>query len=449
MIATYQIDPVEKAVLGPILFGESIALEMFERITERGFKAEFFTHRSLRAVWKKASQMILDGNFTTEKLISFALNSEDISEDASERSVWIHEVSKSGITVTMQQNALELMERYLKNKTREEISGVKGETSSEILEDLEEKITKLRENNIWNRVDEKQDACELLRKEIDSMQAGTSFLNSSGVQIWDKVFGGLPEAQLIILAGRPGDGKTSLSEQIIDANLRKGTPTLYCQRELSRSRAVGRLAARKADVPWWRFEKRCMKPEEMVRLRMSVNQYEKLPLYLNTAQHCTPQMVAPMIRYNAKHYGVKLVVFDYIQLIDIPKGSERYVAIGELTASMKRAANDTGVTCIGIAQLGRGVEKQKGGKPSLADLRESGNIEQDADIILGLWGGKDRGDDARYSINWSILKNRNGGLGSCEVMFDGPKMEFLGKKEDYKYDAQSEAYKGDYYDSQV
>jgi replicative DNA helicase len=214
---------------------------------------------------------------------------------------------------------------------------------------------------------------------------------------------------------------------MIDETVRADEPVLYVQRELSRSRAIGRLAARKVGIPWNRVELRRMKGDESERLEQSVLQYRnKFPLHLATIGRCNASTIGPLIKLHKKQHGCKLVVVDYIQLIDVPRGVERRVAIGDLMYAMKRAANETGVTVIAIAQLDRGLDKSAD-KPRLADLRESGDIEQNADSVLALWTSMDRNEASRWPVNWSILKNRNGGLGTEEIIFDGPSMSFLGK----------------------
>lgn len=423
------LDPVELAMVGPFFLGDSQAIYSYEQVTQLGFKPSHFATRACAVVWEKIGSMLDDGTFTPERLLSFTLGSIDVASEPSERSVWINEASKAGSSSTMNIHAMEIMERHLRTETEISIASVKGDKGSEMLNDLENKLAELRAKVIVTKRDEKMEACQELRDEINACLDGLKRLRSSFIPVWDQCIGGLPDAQLIIVGGRPGCSKTSLCEQILDASVRNGIPALYIQRELARSRAIGRLACRGANVPWWKVEKRVFSRDEGNRLNQAIEEYESLPLYLDAISTCNGTTIGPTIRYHHKQHGIKLVVLDYVSLIEVPKGEQRWAAIGDLTRAMKRAANDTGATVIGIAQIGRDQEKRNE-KPHLSDLRESGNIEQDADVILALWLQEDNENQSTYPVRWSVLKNRNGGKGSIDVMFDGPRLSFLGEATD-------------------
>lgn len=424
------LDPVEKAIVGPFILGDSDCVSGFEDITQLGFKDSHFNSLSMRTAWRRIGDMINEGAYTPERLLSFLNESEAIGANLQERALWVYHVSKCGTIQHLRIHAMDVMEKHLRQEADIAMSHLQNKKGSgtEVLNDLELKLSELRGKGALVRKDEKLEACEDLKQEIEAMMNGSSLVRSSYVPIWDKCIGGLPDAKLIIISARPGQGKTSISEQLVDNSARAGIPVLYIQRELSHTNAIGRLACRKASVPWWKVEKRKCSTEESNRLLYEIEKYKTLPLYLNCNGIINGSTIGPIIRYHAKQYGIRLVVLDYITLIDIPKGVERWVAIGELTRAMKRAANDTGCTCIGLAQLGRDQEKRKKehSKPTLSDLRESGNIEQDADIVLGLWV-KEESEDSQYPVMWTVLKNRNGAKGTTEVLFDGPKMEFLGE----------------------
>ena len=426
-------DPVELALIGPILFGDELALSKVDELGNLGFESKHFTSQACQIIWDEVKILLNQGVYTLEKLQSFCLNCKAIHYEPVSRSIFLSEAIKTGSSVTMSENALELMERHLRQETEIAIASVSKVDSGSMLDELESKISVLRSKASTTRKDEKLEACRELHEELDLMIQGKKSMKSSHVQVWDQAFGGLPDANLIVISGRPGGCKTSCAEQIIDAAVRLGEPVLYIQRELSRSRAVGRLACRKIQVPWSRYENKTLTREESLKLKAETTTYEKLPLFLAPAKNCNSYTVSPLIRYHAKHHGVKLVVMDYVQLIDVPKGIEKRIAIGDVTRSLKLAANETKATIIAIAQLSRGMEKT-GERPNLSDLKESGDIEQDADVVLAFWLKEDRKDQSRWPVNWSILKNRNGALGTTEVMFDGPSMSFLGVTTKPKYE---------------
>lgn len=427
--STNGTDPVELSMVGPFLLGEDSALFKMVEISNLGFTSDHFQSRACRSIWTKVLSWIEHGVFTREKLLSHCLKSDDIQLDPPSRSMWIAEACEIGSPIHMVENAIELMERKVRRETEEAIQRLPSESkgASELLDALEFKLSELRLKTLGRNEDEKLAACNELHTELEAMIEGKgSPLEQSNVIPWDQCLAGLPKSQLIVLAGRPGGGKTALAEQVIDEALHRHIPVLYIQRELSRSRAVGRLAARKAGIPWSSFELRRLSKQQAVKLNTSVSLYKELPLFLAPIGTCTGASVASMVRYHAKQHGVKIVVLDHLQLIDSPRGVELRHAIGDVTRALKLAANETGVLAIAISQLSR-LQERSEQKPKKSDLNESGRIEQDADVILALWN-KERDDNAiRWPVNWSILKNRNGAEGTVEVIFDGPSMSFLGR----------------------
>lgn len=420
------VSPIELAIVGPIILGEDLALAQIDGLKKMGFGEKNFLSRACRKVWMAACSMIDGASFTRDKLVDVLLDSEELGQTKVERSAWISKTSLHGIAIQMLENAAVLIERDLRQEALESIDSAKtADGTEEIIASLERSIANVRLKMQDRSRDEKADACSELKLELDSMLSGKGTLPQTGVPMWDTVMGGMPPAQLVILAGRPGGGKTSLAEQVIDESLYRGIPTLYIQRELSRTRAIGRLACRRSKVSWSRFELKRINQSEMMELKRNVEAYEKLPLFLEPVQVCTGPTVAATIRDHCRNHDVRLVVLDHIQLIDCPKGMELRHAIGELTRNLKLVANETGATIIAISQLSRFSERH-GDAPKKSDLNESGRIEQDADIILALWTNS-RGDAPRWTVNWSILKNRNGAEGTVPVMFDGPSMSFLGR----------------------
>jgi len=438
-----QMDPVEMAIIGPFLLGDSDALSKFEELSQIGFNESFFTFRALRQIWKQIALSIDCGAFSAEKIVSYILRSEDFGQERAARSMLIYHVTQYGSAINMTEHAAELMERSMRAELSEEISALhtSNGNTAQLLDELENKISRLRQKTVSSKKDEKLQACEELIDELQRADRGEIVIRKSNVEVWDRGFGGLPDAQLIILAGRPGDSKTSLAEQIIDSLVRRGVPVLYIQRELSRTRALGRIACRKANVPWFKVERRITSKDENTRLIAEIEKYKRLPLFLSPVAICNSNTIAPLVRYHAKTNDIKLVVLDYVQLMNPPRGQERWVAIGELTASLKRVANETGVTVLALAQLGRPKKKDDPVKPQLSDLRESGNIEQDADAVVALWRDDEYENQSRYPIHFSILKQRNGARGSVKYNFDGPTMTFLDEYEESEDPSAHKKYK--------
>lgn len=419
------IDPLESALIGPLLLGLDGIEDAVAATEATGLTPEHFTSSACREAWVQARQWMGEGAYTPDKLFEFALKNSAFGLEVVDRSLWIHDVNLRGNHLSMPTNALAIIERHLRHQTQEAIAGASQGTANEILDQVEASLASLRSKALKTHLNEKEEACRDLHEELNSIERGEQ-LTQTGVRVWDTTLRGLPHSQLIVIAGRPGGGKTSLMEEVNDCLVRKGEPVLYIQRELARTRAIGRLACRKARVPWSKVENRTLTKDELGRLREEVSVYEKLPLYLAPISKCNAATLTPLIRLHAKQHGVRLVVLDYLQLIDVPSKTEKRIAIGDVAHALKLAANETKCTIVAISQLDRGLDRTCS-KPTMADLRESGDIEQNADMILALWLKKETEDGAsRWPVNWSMLKNRNGGRGTAEFMFDGPSMSFLG-----------------------
>lgn len=419
------IDPIEAGIVGPIILGLDGFQDAIEKAELVGLKPEHFTLRACREVWVTARKWIAEDCFTPEKLLSKMLSDPIFGDVPVDRSMWISEVSLKGSHHSMESNALALIERSLIQEAKEALAKPSSGSSNEILNEIDAKVAALRQKAVKTNLSEKDEACDELLAELASIQRGES-LPQAGVQAWDMFLRGLPKSQEIVIAGRPGVAKTSLVEDIIDNQVRSGNPVLYIQRELSRSRAIGRIACRKAQVAWSKVESRTVSKEESDRLEKEVKVYKNLPLHLASIGKCNASTLGPLVKLHAKQHGIKLVVLDYLQLIDTPAKTEKRVALGEAAHTLKLAANTTGCTIILLSQLDRGLDRTMA-KPTMADIRESGDIEQNADMILALWMSQERQEgDSKWPVNWSLIKNRNGGLGSAQFMFDGPRMSFGG-----------------------
>lgn len=419
------IDPVELALIGPILMGDEPSLLEVEAVRRLGFLPSHFTSFTCRQIWVTGTKLLDAGSFTQEKLASQCLQDPLFGPTPGERAAWIAEARGMGLFIQMREHASDLMERDLKLQIKAAAQLSDG-TSQELMDGLEARLTAIRAKASFKIVDQKLEGCNDVQSELEAMARGENPMKSSGNKLWDQCIGGLPEACSIILAGRPGSGKTSAAEDLIDLNVTRFDSALYIQGELSRSRAIARLACRQARVPFSAFHYRRLTSDQNARLLRRIEEYKRLPLFLIPCRNINAGNVGAMIRYHAKHHNTKLVVLDYVQLMIPPRGQDMRMAVSELTRALKQAANDTGATVVSLAQLGRTVKV--GMKPTDSDLKESGSIEQDADTILALWLPEERDDNAKfYQVNWSLLKNRNGAHGTVETIFNGETMTFTRK----------------------
>ena len=256
----------------------------------------------------------------------------------------------------------------------------------------------------------------------------------------DMLLAGLHPSDLIVLAARPSLGKTSLALDIArHAAVLQSVPVGIFSLEMSTQQVVDRLIASQARVSLWKlrtgrnFSKN---QEEFVRIREALEQLAKAPIFIDdTVSNTALQMRALARRLQAEH-GLGLIIVDYIQIMQAHVPTESMVQqITEISRSLKGLARELNVPVLALSQLSRAVE-QRGGKPRLSDLRDSGSIEQDADVVMFIHREDRRKEDSARKNQADILvaKHRNGPLGQITLYFNEECVSFTDFSDSGGYD---------------
>ena len=248
-----------------------------------------------------------------------------------------------------------------------------------------------------------------------------------GIGELDKMITGLNKSDLIILGARPGMGKTSFALNIVrNVAMNTGKTVCFFSLEMTRDQLAQRMLSSEAGIKSEKLRTGELTDDEWTRLAQAGDALSKANIYFDETSSITvPEMKAKLRRM--KH--IDLVVVDYLGLMKAAKKTENRVnEVSEITRNLKIMAKDLKVPVIVCAQLSRGTEaKGKSHKPALADLRESGSIEQDADIVLFLYresyydneksDDEDRSDETRAEC--IVAKNRHGEIGTVDLHWDG------------------------------
>lgn len=275
---------------------------------------------------------------------------------------------------------------------------------------------------------------ELLTESIEKLeQAGLSHDHITGVPSGfaelDKITGGWQKTDLIILAARPGMGKTSLALQAgCNAAIRNNAPVAIFSLEMSSLQLMHKQISIETGVPLWKFKKNGLDSEDWSQ----INYYK--PTLHNAPIHWDDTPALNIIEFRAKcrrmkrKYGIKLIIVDYLQLLqgdDQKKPGNREQEIGFISRQLKATAKELDVPVIALSQLSRAVESRPNKRPMLSDLRESGSIEQDADMVMFLY--RDEYYHIEYDANnnstagvaeLTIAKNRHGATDEIVLKFD-------------------------------
>ena len=256
---------------------------------------------------------------------------------------------------------------------------------------------------------------------------------NSGFTDLDAALGGLQRGDLVILAARPSLGKSTLAMNISRNASRHGAVSAVFSLEMSRDQLALRLLCASAEVISHRLRLGLTTDAEEARVMESIGELSDLPIYIDdSAVQTVTQMRSKLRRLNTER-AVDLVVVDYLQLISGSgaRGENRVTELGEITRSLKAIARDMNVPVIAISQLSRAIEQRPDHHPMLSDLRESGSIEQDADVVAFIhredryltqeqW--EQRNPTKPYPENLVqlvIAKNRHGQTSTIDLYFRG------------------------------
>ncbi len=247
----------------------------------------------------------------------------------------------------------------------------------------------------------------------------------TGFTLLDSITSGLNKSDLIIIAARPGMGKTSFAMNIATNVARRAEKEVVTfNLEMSKEQLATRILSTEALVDSHSLRSGRISGEDWVKLATSAGYLSTLPLFIDDTASMTVQQMKAKLR-RTKNLG--LVIIDYLQLMEsTSKSDNRVVVISEITRQLKVMAKELNVPVILLSQLSRGVESRTDKRPMLSDLRESGSIEQDADIVLFLYrDAYYNKESTRQNISECIVaKNRHGETGTVELIWDGQYTRF-------------------------
>lgn len=255
----------------------------------------------------------------------------------------------------------------------------------------------------------------------------TSGLSTGFVDL-DTLFGGLRGGDVIVLAGRPAMGKTTLAVNIAEhVSIEKAKIVLLVSLEMTADQLVERMVASQGRIDATRLRTGELEDEHWARVNLGMTKLTRANIMIDDQSMGTPEGIRTRSRRMKREGGLDLIVVDYIQLMSTPGNSEnRATEVGEISRSMKNLAKELNVPIILLSQLNRGLESRADKRPVMSDLRESGAIEQDADIVAFVYRDEYyHRDSAEKGIAEIIVsKHRNGPTGMAKLIFNGSHNRF-------------------------
>jgi replicative DNA helicase len=307
-----------------------------------------------------------------------------------------------------------------------------GRESREVLSAAEMKVFRIAEQGSRGRADfvplreAMKDAFQLLQERYENQGNVTGL--PSGYQDLDEMTAGFQPSDLIILAARPAMGKTTLALNIAEfAALKTKKAVVVYSMEMSASQLAFRLISSIGRVNATRLRTGQLEDEDWSRVNMAIKMLSDVKIFIDDTPALSPDVLRSKARRIKREHDLGLIVIDYLQLMTVPgTGENRATEISEISRSLKALAKELNVPVIALSQLNRSLETRTDKRPVMADLRESGAIEQDADIIVFIYRDeyyhKDSQDKGLAEV--IIGKQRNGPTGTVKLKFFGEYTRF-------------------------
>lgn len=420
----------EQSVLGAIISQPSVLSDVIELIKPEYFYNE--QHKALYSIMLQMNSMSLPVDIVT---VLNEAEKQHIFESPAEGRRYLAEIgnmlpSTSNIQSYCKIVADKYFLRSLSYVARAILEDVQsGEQDAQLLLDAaEQKIYDIRQGRdvkglvpLSDAIAEAYDRLGKISGPDKEKYVGAR----TGFTLLDSITSGLNKSDLIIIAARPGMGKTSFAMNIATNVARRSEKEVVTfNLEMSKEQLATRILSTEALVESNTLRNGRITGEDWVKLATSAGYLSTIPLYIDDTASMTVQQMKAKLR-RTKNLG--LVIIDYLQLMESTSHSDnRVTVISEITRQLKVMAKELNVPVILLSQLSRAVESRTDKRPMLSDLRESGSIEQDADIVLFLYREAYYNKESqRQNISECIVaKNRHGETGTVELIWDGQYTRF-------------------------
>jgi len=318
-----------------------------------------------------------------------------------------------------------------------EIAHKEEEDVDVLLDEAEKTIFGIAQKSLTQTFSPVKDSLEETFKRIEELSAQKGGLRGipTGFRALDNVLAGLQKSDLIILAARPSMGKSALSIDIARqvANNYK-IPVGIFSLEMSRDQIIDRLISSQADIDLWKLRTGRLTDDDFERIQQAMSVFSESPIYIDDISSSNILQMRAMARRLQADKGLGLLIIDYLQLMESRNSNLSMVQqVTENSKALKSLAKELNVPVLALSQLSRAVEQRTPQIPRLADLRESGSLEQDADVVLFIYR-EDRynqNSERKNIADIIIAKHRNGPVGKVELYFDETRVSFRDIEKNY------------------
>lgn len=429
----------EEAILGGILLDPEAIGRVIDRIIPDAFYIS--AHKD---IYQAALKLHSQGKPTDLLSTTAWLTDHDLLKRIGGKSKLAQLVDRTVSAVNIDALAALVMDKYLRRKliqSGNEIVNLGYETETElptVLDQAEQKVFSITQERPQQGLVPVSDTLINTFQDIESRHQGTALPGlSCGFYDLDAMTSGFQRSDLIIVAGRPSMGKTSYCLNIAYnvAALHK-LPVAIFSLEMSKEQLVQRMLASEAGIESNRLRAGRVSQNEWELLSRAIGMLSEVPIFIDDTPNITvTEMRSQARRLQAEQGGqMGLILLDYLQLME-GGGDNRVQELSKITRSLKGLARELNVPVIALSQLSRGVEARTNKRPMMSDLRESGSIEQDADLVIMLYRDSYYNPDSpdRNIAEVIVTKHRNGPTGTVKLLFDPNLTKFvnLAKSQNY------------------
>ena len=428
---TEQVRDLEKAVLGGLM----LETERYDAVSLI-IQFSDFEGQDHQSIFQSMGELVYANKPLDPLTVSGRLDNKNLLTRAGGKNYLIDLASSSPSAANLEAYAEMIRQKSISRKLmriNSEISQLiinpQGKDAAALLDEAETKIFSLNDE-ASKTASSIQKLDVLIPQSIDKLNqianSGSSLLGSStGFKDLDAKLQGLQNGDLIIVAARPSMGKTALSMNIVEnflLNKEVEGGVLAFSLEMPAESLTTRLLASNAKIDQQKVRSASMNQNDLKRFMESSSKLKDLPLYIDDSSLLSPMELRARARriHRQEPNGLSLIVVDYLQLMELPSSTESRVnQISEISRSLKMLAKDLNVPVIALSQLNRAVEQRPNRRPVMSDLRDSGAIEQDADVILFIYRDEVYNEDSEEGNKAEIIigKQRNGPIGKVNLTF--------------------------------
>jgi len=446
IVETIENKEAEIGVLGCCLLEPHI--RVFEVHDALGSDAiDLFTSEHFRAIWQALLQILEQGTTIDDLQVTMVLKERtDVNVPENGWILMIHHLqeqvpSAANLSYYLEaaQNAqLARKAGALFTKFYEKLG--EGGDTKKLLQEAEAELMAINSDPVGRELHKLGDLLPTIQTQIEEYKRGSAQLTglSTGYEYFDKMIGGMRGGEMLVFCGRPGEGKTAIGMNIAAFSALSGSPVLVFSLEMSALELARRVLFAEADADMQMWRTGYAEELEIPDLSAEINELKGVPMFIDERPALTMNQVRSKARQAKLMHGIKLIVVDYLQLAKGEEGRHgnysREQEVASVSRGIKQMAKELDVPVIACAQLNRNAAQSKNQKPTLADLRESGQIEQDADMVAALWPVPVTEENAQEQISWSkhstrtdllVLKQRSGPTGHAEFVFKKSSVRFF------------------------